>query len=432
MRHLSLVLLILFLTTLSGICSENSEGMRVFTYGNKKSNLYVLRLYDNGHYEHLFCTKSNVKVDSGTFVLKHQKLIFTSKSKKHGSQSLEEKCFYTKRDLLFEKRWEALLGIRSVSRATYDSIYFQSIDYNPLNPSYLEEKTTFEQKTVREKIRNDQAKVYFMSLLKDFAPAYTKFIDTNYCGPGCYRTIINNAEVPTSKDTTNDQLISSFNTVVHESTHHFNTSNEISVDPTIIIQFQRTPTYISDKIVAIVPADAQKNIFRFTSYVGKGSGVSANLSGIYGIMDEFSAYRNGTKASIDAALAAKAAKNSKRTLDFLKEALPTYFAYYEFRLFISWYLDYGAKYQPTLHKSLMENTNFRVAFTLIEQGFKDDIKMMEKLVAENPTVKWSYDYYEKEYVTYCKELLVAQEKTLSSFRISGVTPQNYKQFLTVH
>jgi hypothetical protein len=83
-----------------------------------------------------------------------------------------------------------------------------------------------------------------------------------------------------------------------------------------------------------------------------------------------------------------------------------------------------------MHKALMENTNFRVAFTLLEQGFKEDIKIMEKLVAENPSEKWAYDYYEKDYVAYCKELLVVQEKTLSSFRIAGVTPQNYSQFIT--
>ena len=427
MRHLSLILIILFFTIFDGICSEKSEGMRVFTYGNKKSNLYILRLYGNGHYEHLFCTKSNVKVDSGTFALKYLKLTFTSKTRKHGNQSLANTCFYMKRNLLFEKRWEALLGTNCLATTTHDSNYFKSIEFNPLNPSYLDVQ---EISIVKEKYPNDQAKVYFMKLLNDFAPSYKKFIDTNYCGPGCYFVVANNSSVAASKDTTNDQLIHSFNTVVHESTHHFNSSSQISIEPSIIIHFKRTATYNSNKFITVVPAEAVKKIFRYESYVGANSGVTANLWGIYGIMDEFSAYRNGTKASIDAALAAKSVKNEKRTLDFLSEALPTYFAYYEFRLFISWYLEYGAKYQPILHKSLMENINFRVAFTLLEQGFKEDIAIMEKMVAENPSLKWSYDFYETDYVAYCKELLVAQEKTLSSFRIAGVTAQNYKQFLT--
>jgi hypothetical protein len=427
MRNLSSFFAFFLLTGSMALSAEISKSMNVFTYGNGKSRLFVLRLYSDGHYEHLFCTKSDVKVDSGLYNLKHHKLTFDSKSKRRGYQSLKEKFFFIRGERLFDKRWEAMLGANCVGTKTTDSIYFQSIDYNPLNPNPTVLK---EEKTVSEKNPSDQAKVYFMKLLNDFAPTYKRFIDTNYCGPGCYYSVVNNASVPASKDTTNDRLISSFNTVVHESTHHFNSHTEICVDPRIIIQFQRTPTYTSEKFLAIVPKEASDKIFRLKSYVGNGSGVSANRSGIYGIMDEFSAYRNGTKASLDAAIAAKLAKNEKRKLDFIKESLPTYFAYYEFRLFISWYLDYGAKYQPAMHKALMENTNFRVAFTLLEQGFKEDIKIMEKLVAENPSEKWSYDYYEKDYVAYCKELLLVQEKTLSSFRIAGVTAQNYSQFIT--
>ena len=427
MRNLSSFFALFLLTGSIALSAEISESMNVFTYGNGKSRLFVLRLYSDGHYEHLFCTKSDVKVDSGLYNLRHHKLTFDSKSKRRGNQSLKEKFFFIRGERLFEKRWEAMLGANCLGTKTTDSIYFQSIDYNPLNPHPTIIK---EEKTVSEKNPSDQAKVYFMKLLNDFSPTYKRFIDTNYCGPGCYYSVVNNISVPASKDTTNDRLISSFNTVVHESTHHFNSHTEICVDPTIIIQFQRTPTYTSEKFLAIVPKEASDKIFRLKSYVGNGSGVSANRSGIYGIMDEFSAYRNGTKASLEAALAAKTAKNEKRKLDFIKEALPTYFAYYEFRLFISWYLDYGAKYQPAMHKALMENTNFRVAFTLLEQGFKEDIKIMEKLVAENPSEKWSYDYYEKDYVAYCKELLLVQEKTLSSFRIAGVTAQNYSQFIT--
>jgi hypothetical protein len=427
MQHLSSIFAIYLLSGFTTLYAENSESMSVYTYGNGKSKLFVLRLYSNGHYEHLYCTKSAVKVDSGLFDLKHNKLTFDSKSKRHGTQSLKEKHFILRGERLFEKRWEAMLGTNCLGTKTTDSIYFQSIEYNPLNPKSTVVK---EENSAIEKNPSDQAKVYFLRLLNDFAPGYKGFIDTNYCGPGCYYSVVNNVSVPSSKDTTNDRLISSFNTVVHESTHHFNSYTDICVDPTIIIQFQRTPTYTSEKFLSIVPKEASDKIFRLKSYVGNGSGVSANLSGIYGIMDEFSAYRNGTKASLDAAISAKLAKNEKRKLDFIKESLPTYFAYYEFRLFISWYLDYGAKYQPAMHKVLMENTNFRVAFTLLEQGFKEDINIMEKLVAENPSVKWSYDYYEKDYVLYCKELLVSQEKTLSTFRIAGVTAQNYRQFIT--
>lgn len=78
----------------------------------------------------------------------------------------------------------------------------------------------------------------------------------------------------------------------------------------------------------------------------------------------------------------------------------------------------------------MANTNFRVAFTLLEQGFMEDIKVMEKLVKENPSVQWKYDYYEKGHAVYCKELLKNEDKILSTFRIPGVTKGNYRSFLS--
>ena len=146
-------------------------------------------------------------------------------------------------------------------------------------------------------------------------------------------------------------------------------------------------------------------------------------------MNEFSAYRNGTRASIEAALAAKAQGNEKRKLDFLYEALLSYYAYYEFRVFIAWYLEYGAKYKLSLHRKLMANTNFRIAFTLLEQGFLEDIKLIEKLVKESPSVQWQYDIFEKDYAAYSKELLIKQEKLLATFRVAGVTKMNYKNFL---
>jgi hypothetical protein len=338
---------------------------------------------------------------------------------------MRDVVLFLRNDNLYEKRMDALLQTKIFAQTTMDTIYRLSFDFNPLTKAYIYTESTDPKK---EKLVS-QDKAYFLELLRRFAPNYKQVVDTNYCGPGCYYSLVGNERKVPSKDTTNDRLLSSFNTMVHETTHHFNSGSYLLIDPEIVIQFPSIKTYHSQEFLPLVPEEAKTRIFRYTTYVSPGSGVSANLSGICGIMDEFSAYRNGTKASLDAALSAKAQGNEKRTLDFLNEALPTYFAYYEFRIFISWYLEYGAKHKPDLHKELMANTNFRIAFTLLEQGFQDDIKIMEKMVKENPSVKWRYDSYEKEDAIYCKELLKKQEKILSSFRIPGVTKANYKSFL---
>jgi len=275
----------------------------------------------------------------------------------------------------------------------------------------------------------DQAKVYFMRLYSEFAPHYKAFVDSNYCGPGCYKLVVNNQLTEPSSDTTNDQLFDSFGSVVHETVHTFDRHTKLMVEPGIVIGFLPTETLYSEGIASIVPADAAEKIFRYKTYVGKGSVVSANKDGIYGLMDEFTAYRNGTKACIDAASVAKSKGNAKRTEGFLKLATQTYYACYEFRLFIGWYLKYLEKTKPQAYAALLNNTNFRVAYTLIEQGFLNDIQTMENLVKETPNAKWYYDYYEKEYSVYCKEHLPEVEPQLSILKVQGVDQSNYKQFL---
>jgi hypothetical protein len=75
----------------------------------------------------------------------------------------------------------------------------------------------------------------------------------------------------------------------------------------------------------------------------------------------------------------------------------------------------------------MDNTNFRIAFTLLDDGFSNDLKELEKIVKKYPI--YSYDAFEKENVEYLKTLLTDHEKTLTKFKIEGVTKQNYKEKL---
>ena len=116
------------------------------------------------------------------------------------------------------------------------------------------------------------------------------------------------------------------------------------------------------------------------------------------LRDEYSAYRNGTKAS-------------------------------EFNLFVAWYLEYGAVRKSTLHHELLKNTNFRIAYTLLEQGFKEDIENLTDLIEENKSLEWRYNYYEENYAQHCKNLLIKKDGILNKFRVKGLTKENYKNYL---
>ncbi len=90
-------------------------------------------------------------------------------------------------------------------------------------------------------------------------------------------------------------------------------------------------------------------------------------------------------------------------------------------------MEYAEKNKLDIYKKIVANNNLRVAFTLLNKGFLEDIKQLEEIIKKYP--HYSYDYFEKENAQYCKTLLVDHEKTLQKFKIEGVDTKNYKDFL---
>lgn len=411
--------LIIFFLSNQCFCSDS---VKVFTYSFGRNHLHVLRLYETGNYEHLLFSKTKVSIDSGQFIKSYLKLKFESKSRQVGSKSMKDKIIFIRNEKIYDKYWKAVLQKNNYSVRTFDEIYRRSNDFNPLTKKYFVQSVSKDKKISGHK-------VYFLQLLNQFAPHYKEFIDSNYCGPGCYLTVVKNGTKVPNKDTVNDKLFGDFNTMIHETTHHFNFHRKILIDPDIIIDYPAIKPFESQLINSIVSNEAKAKIFRYTTYLSPQSKLSSNVNGIVGLMDEYSAYRNGTKASVDAAIKAKAQGNEKRTIDFLEEALSTYYAFYEFNLFVAWYLEYGAVRRSHLHHELLKNTNFRIAYTLLEQGFKEDIENLTDLIEENKSLEWRYKYYEENYAQYCKNLLIKKEGILNQFRVKGLTKENYKNYL---
>ena len=59
-----------------------------------------------------------------------------------------------------------------------------------------------------------------------------------------------------------------------------------------------TEVYNSHELIKVIPKDKYQSFFRNT-YVFQESGLTSQVSGIYGLLNEFSAYYNGTKADWD-------------------------------------------------------------------------------------------------------------------------------------
>jgi hypothetical protein len=418
------LLLISFLLLSQTILSQ-IKSTYIITYKSKTST-YILHLRDSNKYEVLDFIKNSEAtlpismVDTGTYSLKNKfglKTI-TFKSEKKRKFTLNQITYYIKKDKLYEKPIDLLLKKPYKAIITLDTIYQKTIH--------------FEVVMKNKEIKKEFAKAFFFNNIKKYEPNYLILIEESFCGPGCYNPIGSSW----NGDTTYNKLINECSTMIHETTHNFNHgvttynwetkcwSERALIEPGISIIYPETPTFHSELFISIVPKEAPKKIFRYELYVGKNAFPSANLSGIYGLMNEFSAYRNGTRSGIEGANTAIKLNDKEKIEIFQRQAIGEYFAYYEFRLFIAWYLEYAEKNKPEIYKKIMANTNFRIAYTLLDDGYRNDIKELEILVKKYPI--YSYEYNEENYAQYVKDLLIDHEKTLTKFRIQGITKLNYQ------
>lgn len=422
-------LILIILTLLSFNTLSQSIKSTYLINHKSKTSTYVLHLRDNNKYEVLDFIKNSENtlpismVDTGTYSLKNKfglkTIIFKSEKKK--KFSLNGITYYINKDKLFEKPIDPILNKPYKAIITLDTVYLRTIHFEIIMKN--------------KEIKKEFCKVFFFNNIKKYEPTYLCVIEESFCGPGCYNPIGSSW----NGDTTYNKLIRECSTMIHETTHKFNHgattydwktklwTERALIEPGISISYEQTQTFNSELFISIVPKEAPKKIFRYELYVSKGAFPSANLSGIYGLMNEFSAYRNGTRSGIEGTKTAIKLKDKEKIEIFQQQAIGEYFAYYEFRLFIAWYLEYAEKNKPDIYKKIMANTNFRIAYTLLDDGYRNDIKELESLVKKYPI--YSFEYNEKEYAQYVKDLLVSHEKTLTKFRIEGVTKENYKEKL---
>lgn len=430
---MKIILFIFILLISRGILSQIDDIKSTYIISQtSKTSIYVLHLKSNDKYEIISFSKNKDVVipvsmlDSGKYTINKN---FGIKTISFDSENkikfiLNKDKYFIQKDKLYSNLLDPYLKYPHKAIKTQDTSYSKNI--------------VFETKKTNPTITKDYVKSFFLTNIKKYSPTYLSVIEESYCGPGCYFRVVNNQTISWDNDTTYKTLIDDYGTMVHETTHRYNGAGgynwetrfwniRVLVEPGITISFTQTPTFNSELFISSVPKEAPKKIFRYGTYVGRGSETSANVSGIYGLMDEFSAYKNGTRASVEAANTAIKLNDKEKIEIFEQKAVSEYFAYYEFRLFIAWYLEYAAKNKPDIYKKIMANTNLRVAYTLLDDGFLNDIKELEKVVKKYPI--YSYDYNEKDYAQYVKTLLVEHEKTLTKFRIEGVTKINYKDFL---
>lgn len=191
----------------------------------------------------------------------------------------------------------------------------------------------------------------------------------------------------------NGDLIERLCTAVHEQEHgysSYNRQHSIKRDPVtgeykiataeayytgegMHILVPETDTYHTEEIAAIVPEDLRS--FRYNTYVGAGVEVDSNVSGIYGLMNEFTAYCWGSTTNVSLyEYFLDQPFSEENWLKYVMMSSGDYFAYSEFKYYILSYLIYAKENYPSIYEQTLNNEALRDAFRIVEARYRATVE----------------------------------------------------------
>lgn len=119
--------------------------------------------------------------------------------------------------------------------------------------------------------------------------------------------------------------------------------------------------------------------FRYNTYVAKGSRASANLDGVYGLLNEFTAYYWGMHANRSLyPYLKKHAKTYQDYSSFVSSYTNGRDAYAEFYYWTLVYLDYARKHSPKTYKAIVHNKAYMKTLKGISSKYRSLIKGYKK------------------------------------------------------
>lgn len=413
--------------------------LNVYIQRTSKNAVNVLKLYPDNTYNFCRYTKLRVARDTGSYQLKGRRLKMKSCLKKKGPNPFLKETGYIGRRGIYKDRMPRTFAGKPDFYTNSEEKYFSVWNYNPVTRTFFAQNSMNTGKLSlqhdqlsTEKLRESyvQAKDFYISKAESLGE-YGKQLKKAYSGPGDFYSFTNGNYKPWDGNITEDVLMSKMETVIHESVHHYNSNQKMMVIPGLDIELEQHSIFRSADFAGVVPDELEQQIFRYQTYVSDTSTVSANVSGIYGLLDEYSAYMNGTRFSFIAAEKSLTLGQIEEAKKHMKDGSMVYYAYYEFRLFIAWYLEYAEKFNKVVYQHLINNRNMRVLFTLLDDEYLETISRFEQLKFPNNENSWekTIQFYENRCANQCKKALILQEDRLKNFKIEGVNKLNYKAFV---
>lgn len=193
------------------------------------------------------------------------------------------------------------------------------------------------------------------------------------------------------------RITDNLNTAVHEMTHDYTFSHAGSYKAEaiylgnkkkIIVPF--TKIYYTKKMAKSIPKRCRT--MRYNTYVANPTPyLSSNTEGVYGLLNEFSAYSWGMNNTICLFDYYKNFPLEMNTWhNFINAGANDRLAYAEFKYYILHYIYYAKKHYPKIYKKIMNNKKFRKAYRKTEKRFaglikkyKKDLDQIKKMAAAN-------------------------------------------------
>jgi hypothetical protein len=194
------------------------------------------------------------------------------------------------------------------------------------------------------------------------------------------------------------EILSDISTVVHEGCHMYQSQKayvmlsemgqaiDFDLDYTVYFIAQNeeylvkhTPTFPSIKIAGEIPKALQS--FRYATYIKTNQSIlGTQQSGVYGLMEEWSAYYNGLKTTVlnYPEYAALANGTMDAYLSFLSDVGSIRMAYPEFKYYILQYLEYASRKEKEVYGQVIDNEDFRITFRAIDNAYASCMSIVEK------------------------------------------------------
>lgn len=180
-------------------------------------------------------------------------------------------------------------------------------------------------------------------------------------------------------DSLND-FIPDVSTIVHEGYHHYQGLHSSYYDASVLYRINDTlsftvknfKTFPANEINNIVPVATRKKIFRYDTYINtKEKLLVTQQFGILGLLEECIAYYLSFSTEVSLFNYYKDSygwKDPDAWITYLSNMASYRYSILEFKLFISWYMQYAKIKYPKTYRDIISNTGLKKLFVFLDSA----------------------------------------------------------------